>query len=389
MRRLAAILFMACLPVFRVAADESVDIFKQIYATSDSFKQKYFALSMLVDTKDPIVALLLESTLKELIDSDAAKLGGSEKDAYDALLLLTCTYLGNFLHEESKDDLMRVARMKFSAQIRAEAIISLGRIRALDYIGPIAALLADLNLKPSQDPAADEILANACIISLGKMSSLDGWPPVFYATQGWYSSKVRLVADEILPVMVDDPSPAVAVVISKDAVPLKTLALQYENRSKAPRDRKIMVSILALKAGAAAPILNASDKGAAWALRSLALQNLVTLGDSGLESVETCKLLWPLADLDEKLLILTVYGANKRNEAAVELNSIILDYNRQRNDSLVSADLDRLAKAAIQNAGRAENAKAIPALKAVSENSKWSSGVLMAAAEAMKLIIGQ
>jgi hypothetical protein len=256
-------------------------------------------------------------------------------------------------------------------------------------VEPIAALLTELNLKASAYPSDDEILARACILSLGKMAHLSGWIPVFYASQGRFSSSLRLVADEILPVMLDDPSPAVAEILAKETVPLKTAALKYENRSRAPRERKIAIGITALRAGAEAKGYSPQEKSAAWGLRSLAMQTLINLGDSGMEAVELCKALWPAAELDEKLLILTVYGANKRNEAAVELNSIILDYNRQRTESQANQDLERLAKAAIQNAGRSENPKAIPGLKAVTENSHWSSGVRVAAADAMKAILGE
>jgi hypothetical protein len=118
------------------------------------------------------------------------------------------------------------------------------------------------------------------------------------------------------------------------------------------------------------------------------MQDLVGLQDGGLEAVDVCKGQWSVAGLDEKLLILTLYGANKRNEAAVELNSVILDYNRQRADAQTNNELERLAKAAIQNAGKALNPKALPGLKAVRENSRWSVGVLLAAEEALKAILG-
>jgi hypothetical protein len=385
---LAVVLSLASLRGLR--ADESVDIFKQIYATASTYKQKHFALTMLADTKDPIVAFLFESSLKELIKADQSEIQQGDREYFDALLLLDIASLGSFLHEESQDDLMAVAKGVFPVRARAEAIVALGRMRALAYVKPIAALLEGINQGPGADQNADEILANAAIIALGKMGHIDGWKPVFYATQGWYPSKIRIVADEILPVMMDDPSAAVLDVLAQDPVPFKAAALRYEGRSKAPRDRKIAVAVTALKAGtdAKAKAATTLDAAAAWGLRSLAMQDLVNLQDGGLEAVDVCKGLWSGAALDEKLLILTLYGANKRNEAAVELNSVLLDYNRQRADAQSDAELERLAKAAIQNAGRALNPKALPGLKAVRENSRWSAGVLLAAEDALKAILG-
>ncbi len=391
-RFLRSLILCLALP-FALAADESVDIFKQIYAQASTYKQKHFALSVLAESKDPVVAFLIEGSLRELVTADRSSLQGAEREFYESLLLLDVTSLGRFLHAESQDDLMAVAKGDFPVNSRAEAIVALGRMRAVAYVGPISALLDSINKNPGVDRTVDEVLANAAIASLGKMGHIDGWKPVFYASQGWYRSKIRLVADEVLPQMVDDPSSAVADVLANDSIALKNAALKQENRSKAPRERKIGVALLALKAGMEAKGATNAEKNAYWSLRSLAMQTLVNLQDGSLEAVEACKQLWALAEIDEKLLILTVYGANKRNEAAVELNAILLDYNRQRAEAGSAAGsgdvLERLAKAAIQNAGKAQNPKAIPGIKAVRENSRWSAGVLLAAEEALKEISGQ
>jgi hypothetical protein len=385
---LAVVLSLASLGASR--ADESVDIFRQIYATASTYKQKHFALTVLADAKDPVVVFLFEGSLKELIKADQSAIQSGDREYFDALLLLDIASLGGFIHEESQDDLMTVANGAFPVRARAEAVIALGRMRALAYVRPIAALLDGINQGPGADQNSDEILANAAIIALGKMGHIDGWRPVFYATQGWYPSKIRIVADEILPVMIDDPSAAVLEVLASDPVPLKAAALRYEGRSKAPRERRISVAVTALRVGtdAKAKAQTTLDTAAAWGLRSLAMQDLVSLQDGGLEAVDLCKGLWNVAAVDEKLLILTLYGANKRNEAAVELNSVILDYNRQRADAQTDTELERLAKAAIQNAGKALNPKALPGLKTVRENPRWSASVLLAAEDALKAILG-
>ncbi len=386
--RALAALIISCVvaPVF---ADEVTDVYKLLYTQAETQRQKYIALKVMVDLNDPVMATVMEGALKDLLVTDASRFSTLEKDYYEKMLILTCQGLGNFLHEESQDDLMFVARTNKSPVIRSEALISLGKMRAFAYTDEIVRMLRDLNNNTSSSREEAETLANGCIIALGKMGDIKGWTEVFFSSQGWYSNRIRFTAEEVLPNMVDDPTPAISEIIRKESVKLKILALRYETRSKASRENRIAVGVIALREGIAAKAGNASDRALAKSLRTSAIESLISQNDSSQESMAMYDQFWPLADVDERLLILSACGVNKGATAAAFLARIIADFNQDKANDAFGDDLDRLTKAALINAAKTRHASLVPALKMIAMNSKWSSGMVSAANEALKEISAQ
>jgi hypothetical protein len=377
-----AILFLA-LPL---AADESEDGYKLLYSQAETPRQKYIALKVMVDMNDPVLATVVAGSLKDMLVTDTGKFSSQDMDYYNKMLILACQGLGNFLYDESQDDIMFLVRNGKDPQVRAEAMISLGKMRAVGYVTEIAGILRDLNSNASSNKESAEILANGCILCLGKMGDIRGWTEVFYASQGWYSNRIRYTAEEILSAMVADPSSAVSDIVAKETVKLKILALRYETRSKAGRDARIAVYLLALRQGLAAKAPGASDQALVKSLRTAAVEGLVSQAEASSESVALYKQFWPVGDVDERLLILSACGFNKNDDCADLVSSIITELNVQKVSGGYGEDLDRLAKAAIMNAVRAKNAKTVKAIKATATNSSWSSGVIDAANDALKAL---
>jgi hypothetical protein len=378
---LAIFLLASSVPVF---ADEAVEVYKLLYTQAETQRQKFIALKVMVDMNDPVLAIVLAAALKDLLTADTKGFSAQDADYYDKMLILTCQGLGNFLYDDSQDDLMFVVRNNRNPQIRSEALIALGKMRALAYLDDIVGILRDLNANSGTNREEAEILANGCLISLGKMGDIKGWTEVFFASQGWYSNRIRFTAEEILPAMVDDPSPAISEILSKESVKLKILALRYEVRSKASRENRIRIGQIALREGIASRATNASDKALAKSLRTAAMDCLISQNDASPDSLAMYKGYWPNADMDERLLILSAYGVNKGNEAAALLSEVITECNLQKTGNAFGDDLDRLTKAAILNAAKTRNPAVIPALKVVASNPAWSSGMTMAASDALK-----
>jgi HEAT repeat protein len=70
--------------------------------------------------------------------------------------------------------------------VRAEALSSLGKVQAVDFIPQVVQLLSDLNLDPGRDPMVNEQVAYGAVISLEEFKDNSGYLPVFFVSIGWY-----------------------------------------------------------------------------------------------------------------------------------------------------------------------------------------------------------
>jgi hypothetical protein len=388
MKRFIAIALVGLTVIGAAFADETAQVYQRLYAKAKTLDQKIAAMNSLLELNDQATAPTLADALKELIKVDRSSLSVQNKESYDRLVRIIAAGLGSFRYVDAQDDLMLIAQSKSSAVVRSEALFSLGKMRSVKYAETIALMLRDLNFKPTDNVDEGEILAYGCIQSLESLHDPVGWTPVFVASQAWYSQRVKKAAEDALPNIMEDPTEIVNQVIQKDALAYKIAALKYENASRVPNSKKISAAITAFSVGN----LNSSDKNidkaALKALRVNAMKALISLKDTGVESTAQCITAWEVADVDEKLVILATLGANGSDDAAMALSDIINDYNNQKDSGLVYEDLDRLAKAAIQNAGITKNKKVEMSLLSVQSNTKWSGSVLQAAADALKNIRG-
>lgn len=362
-----------------LGADELTDIYKKLYEVSPSIIQKWELMQSLVDSGSAADAPYYAETLAELNSLDTARFKLAEKEAYEKILRLLCAKLGEYAHRESQDELIKIAAGSGSAVLRSDALVALGKVGGVKHIEIVVRMLEELSIKSVPDKIYGEQLAYGCIMALSKFKDIRGWSPVFDASNGWYSGRIKQLAAAALPSIVDDPTEAAKQAIEDDAIEVKRFALKYAMESKASQANKVSTALLGLKKGIETRSVYLSQMREPGLLRKAAMEYLIELGDSGSESVALCRQAWNPADRDEKLLIMSVYGANASDAAGEALADIITTYNLKRLSEVTSNEEELLMKAAIQNAGKAKNQKAFASLVAVSANSKWSPGVLQEA----------
>jgi hypothetical protein len=370
-------------------ADESFAVYQRLFQKATTLKQKYSIMMSLTEMNDPQTASVMADAVRSAMLVDRARLSAQDRDYFDKVLRLSIAGLGTYKALDMQDQLMTIAVSDGDVLVRAEALIALGRMRALKHVERMSLLLKDLNLGAGDDKDGMEKLAGGAIVGLGKMGDIRGWEQVFFASQGWYSRRVKQSAEESLLSMVDDPTEAVKKIIDAEPPPLKLAALDYETASKAPAAKKSEVAVLAFKEGAGNAGQTAQDKTAYKYLRQTAMEQLIANGYKDGAIVEDFHAAWAVADQDERLLIMAALGANGSDRAADELSAIITAYNLQREQDAVKEETDRMAKAALQNAAKTGNQRVLAAVVSVTMNDKWSGGVLLAANEAQKALKGK
>jgi hypothetical protein len=385
MKRIAAIALVLALGAVLGFADETTEIYKVLYQQAEGLSQKYAAVLNLVGLNDKSTAPVLASALDELLATQKNYQASVDQELYSQTVRLLCKALGDYKYEASASSLWAVAQDVADPLTGAEAIMAIGKIRDLDYAERIALKLRDLNLQPTADRDAGEKLAYGCIVALDKLKDARGFSPVFFATDAWYSQRVRQQASQSLPNIADDPTDAIKTILGSETPDRQLRALMAETASKATSDRKIEVAILALNLGHLNVPHDKAEAKTLADLRKLALRSFIAYKATGADPVDGCSSSYSNGiDDEERLFALAALGVNGSDPAASALRDILLKLNEDQSAGVTDETRNRMAKAAIDAASSSKNKLVKPALVAVSINEKWSGGVIAAAQVALK-----
>ncbi len=368
-------------------ADEETEVYRQIYLGAEGLQQKYAAALNLIELKDRSVAPVLSEALGELMRTQNNYLEPSEKEAFARTVRMLAVALGDYKYDDAAPFLWTLVQQVREPLARADALIALGKMRATAYAERIALMLRNFDIAPGPDKEADEKVAYGCIIALEKLKDPRGFMPVFYATDAWYTQRVRQQAERSLPNITADPTDAIMELIRNETSERKIAALKQNAISQAGQDRKIQAAMLALSTGHLNLARDRTEAKNLGDLRKLALRSLMAFKATGPEEVDLAlKSFNDGFDDEERLLGLQALGLNGTDTAATALRDLILKMDRDQKAGITDEVRNRMAKAAIENAAITKNRILRPALLAIVSNDKWSGGVLLAAQNAIKAI---
>ena len=364
-------------------ADETTEVYKRIYLEAESLQQKYSAILDLARLEDRDAAPVLADALSDLIREQERYRAGTERELYARTVRIVAAALGEAKYDEAAASLWDVVEQVPDALARSEALVALGKLRALPYAERIALLLRDLDLKPTEDADAGEKVAYGAILALERLKDPRGFAPVFFAIDGWYSLRVRQQAERSLPNIAADPTDAIKGILAVETPDRMVRAMKAEAASGAAKDRKAEAALLALGIGHARSGRDKAEAQALGQLRKLALRALVANEARGPDFVPACVASYEKGvDDEERLLGLQALGVNGTDPAAQALGDVLLKLDSEQRAGLGSESRDRMAKAAIENAALARNKLARTALLLIASNDAWSGGVILAAKKA-------
>ncbi len=368
-------------------ADEEAEVYRQIYLGAEGLQQKHGAALSLIELKDRGIAPVLAEALGELLLNQNSYLEPSEKELYGRTVRMLAVALGEFKYNEAASLLWDVVQQVSDPLAKSEAILALGKMRAADYAERIALMLRNFDIAPGLDRQADEKIAYGCIVALEKLKDPRGYMPVFYSMDSWYTLRVRQQAERSLPNIVADPTDSIKELLRNETADRKLLALKQNAISQAAAPRKLEAALLALDIGQATLPHDRTEAKTLGDLRKLAIRTLIGLQSKGEEPVTYLVLSYNNGfDDEERLLALQAMGTNGGDGAAGALRDIILKLDRDQKAGLTDETRNRMAKAAIENAGITKNKLVRSAFLAVISNDKWSGGIILAAQNAAKAL---
>jgi hypothetical protein len=385
MKRFLALVSLALVGASFAFADETSEIYQMLYQQAEGLQQKYAAAVNLVGLDDKATAPILAAALEDLLLSQQSYSAPGDQDLYGATARIIAQALGDYKYLPAAPFLWDVTQQVPDPLAKAEATIAIGKMRALDYVEGISLHLRDLNLRPAADADVGEKLAYGDIIALDKFKDVRGFSPVFFATDAWYSLRVRQQALQSLPNIALDPTDPIKAILGTESADRMLRALKAETESKAANDRKIETAVLALNLGHLKAAVDKNEAKVYGDLRKLALRSLIAYRATGPDSVDGCASSYAKGgDDEERLLALAALGINAEDEASRTLRDIILKLNDDQKAGISDENRTRMARAAIESAGATKNKILKPALLAVSINNKWSGSVMLAAQTALK-----
>ena len=371
---LAAVLF----------ASEELDMYAMMYRSSASMQERFAVLRNVAEAKLPDAGSLYAEALAQLLLEQPNLRATAERDAADASARLLAGLLGELKYAGAANNLWRVVENFDNPLVKADALIALGQTRSPELFPFVLRTLSDLNLRPSADPEASEKIAYGAVIAMEKYRDITGYAPVFFASTGWYSRRVKDQADRTLPLIADDPSEALTGIIRSGGYDVKLLALEKENASKASAEAKAGVALVGLEEGWKAATNDVKDRVVLSRLRKLAIDMLAKSGVSTPAAAPLLERSYKEGlDTEERIAAVTALSKNRSDEAGKVLSAFLMALNAKRRDNNITQEDERIVRVVIPAIGVQGSPFGKIALQAV-EFQDWTNVVKVLANDALK-----
>lgn len=382
--------FLGVLFLANLGADEKTAVWERIYRTSNSDEQRYAVMLNILGLQDRSFVPMIMESLSDLNRRNIELGQSNDVRLKVSLAQLLVKELGNLKAAEAGVEVFSVFNEVKDPFLKGEAALTLGKIRAVNYLPFLVRRLESLNTEPNRsEPRPAEIEAWYLVQALELMRNPDGYEPVFLASMGWYSprSKVRDTAKGALKVMVDDPTEVLTrILTTHPSLKIKLRAVEAMGESNAPAASKANLARQALTQGLGFNPKTREEENDLFNIRKEAVALLKAAGDKSAESVP---LLTSIVELDkdenEVIQAYSVLGTNGTEEAVTYLVSKLGLYNERQRNGTNREKENRIVRQLIVSLGEAKSPLGINVLKEM-EFSNHTPATVREAKAALRLI---
>jgi hypothetical protein len=369
-KKLVLIFCISILFIASIAADQEGESWARLYQRMPGIEQKYMIMQNIVPLNDTSLEPFLVSSLEELVYGELSqyRLARSTYDDWESLTRIIIGELGDIKARTAALVIWDVVINAEVPLLKAEGLIALGSIRAVEYAPEIAIILRDLNFNSRGDRNAAEIEAYGAVSALDKMKSDDGFESLFYASIGWYPDRISVYAEEALMSFSNDPAPKlVEIMVDAPDYTDKRKALEFALKSSSPLVGKTLAAAAALNEGlkyAEDDYLRISELAN---LRIDAISALITLNAATPETPDLLDKAIEEGELDEKLIAIQALGGDGGDIASDILARRLSEFNERQTSGLAVNQEERiLVKQLIYALGESGNVIGIQPLKEMS-----------------------
>ncbi|MBI9097998.1 MAG: hypothetical protein JEY91_05950 [Spirochaetaceae bacterium] len=386
MRILFLTIVLLILPLFFLTAGDRSEVWKRMYNRAQTIDQQYAIMQNIVAMDDPSLIEILDSALAEQISSLENKLNRTERDKKEQLMRMIVNELSSLRAEESAGTIFTLFTLAESHILKADCLVALGQIRAVDLVPQVSNVLRKLNFNTSDDQQVAEILAYAAITSLERMRDIRGFEQVFYASQGWYSRRIKDKASAVLQIISEDPTEPIMDIISGDSnYGTKLKALDIESNSNALKENKNRVALLSLQEGLRYSPNDKMEADDLNKLREAAIFALIENEYKNSDVVPDLKQHYERSeDINDKLMTIQAFGLNGTDAAVAWLSEALSTYNSRQLSGLSANQTELIyIKQMISSLALSGNLNAKPVLLEV-QFSDYTPAIVRLSKEALK-----
>ena len=380
------VLLLAGSAVLSFAASEEVQVYEYLYNAASSNSAQLDILQNMSEARLDGAGEFYSKALRKLVSEYKNIKSVTEKNAADEQAILLSALLGAEKYSEAASDLWLVVEGFATPLVKAEALMALGKIRATAYLPQVIRVLEGINTSPTADRLNGERIAFGAIISLEKYQDPSGYLPVFFASTGWYSDRIKSQAIKSLPLIADDPTPFMMDVVKGSGYdyPTKYGALKTIEASKVGNKDKANVAVVAFAEGWRGSTSNVQLRTTLADMRKMAI-GMINRYKTDDESV------YPLLersytegfDSQEKLSSIATLASLGTDESARRLSKFLMDLNAKRLSDNIRQEDEQMVRAIIPAIGQTGRNVGRPALVAVG-SSNWTPAVKTLADNAIK-----
>jgi hypothetical protein len=393
MKRYKWVMFISLIAVRVFAQSGELALYTDLYKDADTVSSQLRILQEVRDAKisgsGDFYAAALERLLREYPNIRTL----NERNAADEAARLLAGVLGDEKIAAAGGNLWKMAETFSNALIKADALIALGRIGASAYLPQVIQLLSDVNARPPADRETqiqNERVAYGAILALENFKDPSGYLPVFFASAGWYSERVKNQASISLPLILDDPSEQLTSVIRGSAYSyeLKSLALRTAERSGIANESKAAIAVDAYSESWRGSTNDARLRTELATIRKLAISMIRRYGTDNAA-------VYPLLDrsyktpfdMQEKLDTIAALSALASDDAAKLLANYVMEIHNKRQSNIVTSEDEQLIRALLPALGATKRVSVgRPVLSLVQQSPSWTNAVRNVAAEALRNI---
>jgi hypothetical protein len=372
------------------AGSEEVDVYAYLYNSALTNSAQLDILQNMAEAKLTGAGEFYAKALRRLVSEYKNIRNVTEKNAADEQAMILSALLGAEKYSPAAPDLWLVVEAFAAPLVKAEALMALGKVQAKAYLPQVIRVLQSVNASPTADRLNGERIAFGAIIALEKYADSSGYLPVFFASTGWYSERIRSQAAKSLPLISTDPTPYMMEVVKGPGYnyPTKYTALQTIEAAGVSPESKASVAVAALAEGWKASTSDVQLRNTLASMRKLAV-GMISRYKTGDESV------YPLLersytngiDPNEKLSAIAALASLGTDESARRLSKFLMDLNAKRQSGNIKQEDEQMVRAVIPALGAAGRPLGRPALNAAIALD-WTPAVKNLAQEAIKKIDG-
>ncbi|MDR1904780.1 MAG: hypothetical protein LBQ88_21145 [Treponema sp.] len=401
MKRNISIIFISFFVTVLFAQSNDLNYFTEMYNNAHSVSNQLEILRQVQKENIPGSVDFFAKILKNINLNQISLRTNADRNAADEAVRLITSILREEGYRDAGADLWQAVKVFSNPLVKADALIALGKIGEASYVSDVAQLLQDINSIAPPDretQIANERIAYGAILYLENFKDSAGYLPVFFASIGWYSARVRNQASISLAQIMDDPTDILIEVIRGErgvgsainAVNVKHLALRTEERSGVSSESKSRVAAVALAEGWLYTTNDPQDRIELAAMRKLALNMLRRYGTTDLSVYPNINLSFTRSyDSDEKFGAVSTLAALGSDEAVDLLVSYLRELHTQRTrNNWTSAD-EQVIRSLISALGATRNRKAQPMLVEIANATLYTSAINNLAARALENVGGR